>query len=137
MKRLQIMIVEDDAMIAFLLGEILSGLGHDVCASEGTEEGAIAAALRCKPDLMIVDEHLGHGSGLRVVDAVLANEPVPHVFVSGDTRPIARRRPHAVIVEKPYSEADLERAINKAMSPGPGSALTQPVSATEMAVTAI
>ena len=117
MKRLRILIVEDDAMIAFLLVEILAGLGHDVCASEATEEGAIAAAIRCSPDLMIVDENLGRGSGLSVVDVVLGIAPVPYLFVSGDVRPIAIRRPHAVIVEKPYSEADLERAIHKAMSP--------------------
>jgi CheY-like chemotaxis protein len=117
MKRLQIMVVEDDAMIAFLLGEILRGMGHDVCASEATEDEAIAAALGCKPDLMIVDEHLGHGSGLNVVDAVLGHGPVPHVFVSGDARTIRKRRPDAVIVDKPYSEADLARAIRKAMNP--------------------
>jgi CheY-like chemotaxis protein len=126
------MIVEDDAMIAFLLGEILGGLGHDVCACEGTEQGAIAAALRCKPDLMIVDEHLGQGSGLRVVDAVLEDGPVAYLFVSGDTRPIARRRPNAVIVEKPYSEAYLARAIHKAMSPGSGQAVRQPAPAAMM-----
>jgi CheY-like chemotaxis protein len=118
MKRLRIMVVEDDAMIAFLLGEILSGMGHDVCALEGTQEGAIAAALRCKPDLMIVDEHLGDGSGLKVVDSVLGNRPIPHVFVSGDVRTIQRMRPHDVIVEKPYSEADLARAIQRALNLG-------------------
>ena len=125
MKRLRILVVEDDAMIAFLLGEILSGMGHDVCAVEASEDDAIAAALRCRPDLMIVDEHLGHGSGLRVVDAVLENGAVPYLFVSGDIKRIQRVRPHAVIVEKPYFEADLARAIEKAMSPGPGPALRQ------------
>jgi len=125
MKRLRILVVEDDYMIAFLLGEILKGMGHDVCASEGTEDGAIAAALRCKPDLMIVDEHLGAGSGLNVVDVVLGNGPVPHLFVSGDVKKIERLRPHDVIMEKPYSEADLARAIHKAMNPGSGPALGQ------------
>jgi len=125
MKRLRIMVVEDDAMIAFLLGEILKAMGHDVCASEGIEEGAIAAALRCKPDLMIVDEHLGEGSGMRVVDVVHGNGPVPHIFVSGDVKSIERRRPLSVIVQKPYSEADLARAIQKAMSPGSGSPIPQ------------
>ena len=125
MKRLRVMIVDDDAIIAFLLGEILKGMGHDVCASEGTQDGAIAAALGCKPDLMIVDERLGGGSGMRVVDVVCMTEPVPHVFVSGDIQAIERLRPNAVTVAKPYSEADLACAIQKAMSrraraaPGP------------------
>ena len=117
MKRSRILVVEDDAMIAFLLGEILNGMGHDVCATEAAEHDAIAAALRCKPDLMIVDENLGDGSGSKVVDAVLGNGPIPHVFVSGDVRKIQRLRPLAVIVEKPYFEADLARAIEEAMNP--------------------
>jgi CheY-like chemotaxis protein len=128
MKRLSIMIVEDDAMIAFLLGEILKGMGHHVCATEATEDNAIAAALRYKPDLMIVDEHLRDGSGLSAVDVVLGNGPVPHLFVSGDAREITRRRPRAIVVEKPYSEADLARAIQKAMSPTSGAPSHQPAS---------
>jgi DNA-binding response OmpR family regulator len=132
MKRLRIVVVEDDAMIAFLLGEILSGMGHDVCALEGTEDGAIASALRCKPDLMIVDEHLGGGSGLNVVDAVQADAPVLHFFVTGDARRIRTLRPHAVTVEKPYSEGGLAWAIHKVMDPGSGSALSHRENATRV-----
>ena len=113
--RLRIMVVDDDAMIAFLLAEILKGLGHDVCASEGDEDGAITAALACKPDLMIVDEHLGEGSGMQVVDVVCEQEWVPHIFVSGDVSAVERLRPRAVIMAKPYSEAGLANAIQKAM----------------------
>ena len=116
MAPLRIMVVEDEAVIAFLLGEVLKGMGHDVCATESTEFGAIAAALLCKPDLMIVDEHLGEGSGLAVVEAVLRNGPAPHIFVSGDTSQIKRVRPDAVILEKPYFEPDLARAIQRALA---------------------
>lgn len=122
MAQLRIMVVEDEGVIAFLLGEILKGMGHDVCATEGTEAGAIAAALRCKPDLMIVDEHLGEGSGLAVVEAVLRGGPAPHIFVSGDTYRIKRLMPDAVVVDKPYDERDLARAIQRALSLGWGAA---------------
>ena len=115
MKRLRILIVEDDRMIAFLLGEVLRGMGHAVCGSEGSEDEAIAAALRCKPDLMIVDAHLGDGSGVAVVDAVVKNGPVPHLFVSGDVIRIKKLRPDAIVIQKPYFENDLARAIQQAM----------------------
>jgi CheY-like chemotaxis protein len=112
------MIVEDEVFIAFLLGEVLKGMGHEVCASERTQRGAIAAAPVCKPDLMIVDERLEEGSGLAVVEAVLRNGPTPHIFVSGDTSRIRRLMPDAVVLEKPYQEADLARAIQRALALG-------------------
>jgi DNA-binding response OmpR family regulator len=115
MKTLRILIVEDDGMVAFLLGEVLKGLGHQICATEGVEAEAIATALRCRPDLMIVDETLGAGSGLAVVDAVLKQTQAPHLFVSGDAARIRMLRPKAIVIEKPYSERDLANAIKKTM----------------------
>jgi CheY-like chemotaxis protein len=114
-KPLRILVVEDEVIIAYLLAEILDGMGHDVCAIEGSQAGAIAAALLHQPDLMIVDEHLGTGSGLAVVEAVLRNGSTPHIFVSGDTVRIKRLMPDAVVIEKPYHETDLARAIRRAM----------------------
>jgi len=119
MKSLQILVVEDEAVIASLLGEVLRGMGHEVCATEGAERDAIAAALRLSPDLIIVDEHLGDGSGLAVIEAVLGNGPVPHVFVTGDAMRIKRLRPDSVVLEKPYREIDLARAMQRAMLGAP------------------
>jgi CheY-like chemotaxis protein len=115
MKRLCILVVEDDAVIAFLIGEILKGMGHEICAKEDTEAGAVATALRCRPDLMIVDEHLRQGSGLAAVEQVLRRWPIPFILVSGDTRRIRRLMPHAVFMEKPFHETDLARSIRRAM----------------------
>ncbi len=115
MKPLRILIVEDEVVIAILLGEVLKGMGHEVCAIEGAEADAIAAARRCKPDLMIVDEHLGDGSGLTVVEEVLRDGPVPYIFATGDIFRIRRLMPDAVIMEKPYHETELARAIRRAM----------------------
>jgi CheY-like chemotaxis protein len=109
------LIVEDEAVIALLLGETLEGMGHEVCAIEGTQAGAIAAARRCRPDLLIIDERLGDGSGLTVVDEVLRDGPVPYIFASGDVFRVQRVIPHAVVMEKPYHEVELARAISRAM----------------------
>jgi two-component system, response regulator PdtaR len=116
MKRLRILVVEDDGIVAFLLGQILEGMGHEVCGIENNEAGAIAAAKRCKPDLMIVDEQLGRGSGLSVIETVLQGGPMPHVFVSGDTSRIRTLKPLAIVLEKPYFETDLEQAIWRALA---------------------
>ncbi len=59
MNALRILVVEDNAVIGMLLSLTLKAMGHEVCAVETSEEGAVAAALRCRPDLMVVDAALG------------------------------------------------------------------------------
>ena len=111
---LRIVIVEDDVMIAMDLADLMIGQGHDVCAIAATESEAVAAALRCKPDLMIVDGHLDQGCGVSAMRQVLARGFVPHVYVSGDPRGILEEAPGAVIIDKPFSLRDLEAAIDRA-----------------------
>jgi CheY-like chemotaxis protein len=98
-----------------LLAEVLEGMGHEVCAIEATEERAVAAAFRCRPDLMIVDVRLGNGSGVSVVERSLRDGPVPHVFVSGDPSKVQALRPDAVVLQKPFRETDLAQAIERAL----------------------
>jgi two-component system, response regulator PdtaR len=115
LKALRILVVEDDALVGMLLAELLAVMGHDVCAVEPSEAQAVAAAIRCKPHLMIVDALLGDGSGLSAVDEILRTMPIPHVFVSGDVAAVEVLRPNAVVIRKPFREVDLSRAITRAL----------------------
>ena len=96
-------------MIAMLLAEMLGGMGCQVCAISATEEDAVAMASRCKPGLMIVDEHLREGTGASAVERILLTQSVPCVFVSGG--PVRRDTQGATVLQKPFLEQDLVRAI--------------------------
>ncbi|HEX4112010.1 MAG TPA: response regulator [Stellaceae bacterium] len=109
------MVAEDEVTIALLLAEVLEGMGHEVCAIEATEAGAVTAALGSRPDLMIVDAWLGKGSGVAAVKEILRVWFVPHVFVSGDLSTVRALRPDAVMLQKPYRESDLATAIQRAL----------------------
>jgi DNA-binding response OmpR family regulator len=98
MKALRVLIIEDDALIAMLLAELLAGMGHDVCASAATEAEAVISATRYGPDLMIVDAGLGRGSGVSAVEEILRAGPLAHVFISGDAERVRLRKPNAVVV---------------------------------------
>src|ERR1700736_2247768 len=115
MKALRVLVVEDDALIGLLLSELLAGMGHKVCAIAATEADAVSAAIRYRPDLMIVDAGLGRGSGVSAVDEILRAGPLAHVFISGDAERVRLRKPDAVIVGKPFREAELVRAIDTAL----------------------
>ena len=119
MKALRVLVIEDDALIAMLLSELLAGMGHDVCATAATEADAVIAATRHRPDLMIVDARLGRGSGVSAVEEILGAGPVAHVFLSGDVERVRVRKPDAVVIRKPFREADLARAIDMALAAAP------------------
>jgi DNA-binding response OmpR family regulator len=114
-KALRVLVVEDDAMIGVLLGEMLEDMGYDVCGIEATEADAVTAAARCRPDLMIVDVHLGAGSGVSAIDEIHRAGPVPHVFVSGDIARIRALRPGSIAIQKPYRESELALVIQRAL----------------------
>jgi len=99
-------------MIGTLLAELLANLGYNVCPVETTEAGAVAAAARSRPDLMIADVTLAEGSGVSAVDRISRVGPVPHLFISGDVFQTAM--PGSVLLRKPFREADLVQAIGRA-----------------------
>ena len=115
MKALRVLVVEDDVLIGMLFADVLAAMGHDVCAVEATETEAVAAAARYKPGLMIVDARLCDGDGISAVEEILRTGWVPHVFVSGETSKIRALRPGAIVIQKPFSDTDLERAIQRAL----------------------
>lgn len=115
MKASRVLVVEDDALIGTYLAELLTAMGHMVCAVETTETGAVAASKQYKPDLMIVDVKLGNGSGIAAVDEILRSGFVPHVFVSGHILAVQTLRPDAIILQKPYSGPQLAWAIQRAL----------------------
>lgn len=114
---LRILVVEDDPAIGMALSEMLQDMGHEVCAIETTEAGAILAARREAPDLMIVDPGLTRGSGVSAVETILTDRPVPYFFISGGR--VKGTRPGAIVLEKPFFEQGLRRAIEKCLSPLP------------------
>src|SRR6478752_2013689 len=115
MQPLRVLLVEDDALIGVLLAELLRGMGHEVCDTAATEAAAVTAAERCAPDLMIVDARLARGSGIAAVDEILRARPVAHFFLSGDAEQVRMLRPEAIIVRKPFRQAELARAIDLAV----------------------
>jgi DNA-binding NtrC family response regulator len=118
-KALRVLLVENDAMIVMALSDVLAEMGYDVCATEVTEAGAVAAAVRCKPDVMIVDAILEDGSGIVAVEQILCSGFIPHVFISGDISRVQACRPGAVALQKPFREPDLVRALQHALGVRP------------------
>ncbi len=111
MRPLRILIVEDDAMVAMVLADMLVDQQHEICGIVATESDAVSAAARCKPDMMIIDVTLRAGSGVAAVETIRRSGPIPYVMMSG-----AGLKSDAVMLRKPFREADLVRAMKCALT---------------------
>jgi two-component system, response regulator PdtaR len=113
MRSLRVLLVEDEAIVAILFANVLVEMGHEVCAIESNEAGAVAGAFRYKPDVMIVDIRLGSGSGVSAMAEILRIEFVPHVFMSGDLTEIGLLAPDSVALTKPVRVSELAVALQR------------------------
>lgn len=114
-EELKIVIVENDALIAMDMADLLIAMGHDVRAIACTEAEAVAAAIRCEPGLMIVDVNLDEGSGVSAMRQILTRGFVPHCYVTGDSVQLLQLASHAVVVAKPFNRHALANGIAKAL----------------------
>ncbi len=83
---MRILLVEDDRTIVDNLSELLALEGYAVSRAE-TQEGAVAAVERDRPDLVLLDVTLAQGNGFAVCTAVKEAHPdLPVIFLtaSGD-----------------------------------------------------
>lgn len=81
---LRILVVEDDLNLAATLKYLIEeNAYYDVVGLAHDAESAIAAAETHRPDLVLLDLHLAHGTTGFMVAARLVDLGVPALFVSG------------------------------------------------------
>ncbi|MBL8532049.1 MAG: response regulator [Hyphomonadaceae bacterium] len=116
--RARILIIEDEAVIAMDLSDLVTGAGHDVCAVESTASGAVAAAKRERPDLVLADIQLADGSsGIDAVRDILSAFAVPVIFITAfPDRLLTGERPEPTfLITKPYSPDMVRAAVSQAL----------------------
>ena len=123
MEKLRILLAEDEPLISIFFAELLVEMGHEVCAIDVTEDAAVEAATRLRPDLLIFDEHLREGSGIHAVARILKDGFLPHIFMTGDRLIRGQVSAEAIILQKPFLDADVGTAIHAAMR---GNVLARP-----------
>ena len=120
-KSLRILIVEDEAIVSLFLQNLLVDMGHRVAGIAPSLRTALAIAAGTRADLAIVDIGLAGdgGDGIDTAVALRERHGVPSLLMTGiryDDLPIrARRAQPLALLMKPYTEADLERALDSAI----------------------
>lgn len=105
----RVLIVEDEALVAFDNEHVLTAAGFEVQATVDTAEDAIAA-LSGETDLVVLDINIsGEGSGIDVAKAASAKH-IPVVFVTGACPHHAKAYALGCLA-KPYNDRDLIATI--------------------------
>lgn len=105
------LIIEDEPLIADLIETFLRELGYTSVDLASTEAEAIAVASNRCPDLITSDVRLSPGCGITAVQAICSDRQIPVVFVTATAWEVRERIADAVIVAKPFTQADLNRAL--------------------------
>jgi FixJ family two-component response regulator/DNA-directed RNA polymerase specialized sigma24 family protein len=118
--RVPVLIIEDEAMIAMELKELIESMGLSVIKVVARQEQAIAAAESQKPGLVLSDIQLqDDGSGIEAARDILQRyEDVPIVFVTGFPERLLTGEglEPAFVVAKPFKEMGLKIVIAQALT---------------------
>jgi DNA-directed RNA polymerase specialized sigma24 family protein/CheY-like chemotaxis protein len=113
-----VVIVEDEPLIALDLVQLVSDLGHRVVRVARTAEQAVEATRTLKPGLVLADIHLADGSsGLDAVNEILRTISLPVVFVTAfPQRLLTGTRPEPTfLVTKPFQPQNVKAIISQAL----------------------
>jgi DNA-directed RNA polymerase specialized sigma24 family protein/CheY-like chemotaxis protein len=113
-----ILIIEDEALIAMDLQSLVENLGHEVQGIARTRAEAVAIAKNKDLGLILADIQLADGSsGLDAVNDLLNTFEVPVIFITAyPERFLTGMRPEpAFLITKPYQPAMVSAVISQAL----------------------
>lgn len=113
-----IMIIEDEPLIAMDLEALVEGLGHRVTGIARTRTEAVSLAGSKRPGLILADIQLADGSsGLDAVNDLLEAFEVPVIFITAyPERFLTGERPEpAFLIAKPFQPANVSAVISQAL----------------------
>jgi DNA-directed RNA polymerase specialized sigma24 family protein len=113
-----VLIIEDEPMIAMDLESIVEGLGHRVTGVARTHGEALKEVNKTKPGLVLADIQLADGSsGLDAVNEMLGSIAVPVIFITAyPDRLLTGERPEpAFLITKPYQPDTVKAIVSQAL----------------------
>ena len=113
-----VLIIEDEPLIAMDIESLVQSLGHSVEAVARTRTEALNAVEKKKPGLVLADIQLADGSsGLDAVNEMLVSFSVPVVFITAyPERLLTGERPEpAFLITKPFQPETVKAVISQAL----------------------
>ena len=117
----RVLVVEDEALIAMLVEDMLHDGGGEMVGSAGNLTDAVDLARTAQADVALLDLDLKGTLAYPAAD-VLRGRGVPIVFTSGyGSGALIQRLQDCPILDKPFDQHSLEQAIDTALKSNAGS----------------
>ncbi len=113
-----VLIIEDEPLIAMDIEEMVESLGHRVVGTARTHKEAVALFGKTRPKMVLADIQLADGSsGIDAVNEILASTPVPVIFITAfPERLLTGERPEPTfLVTKPFNPDMVKALISQAL----------------------
>lgn len=113
-----VMIIEDEPLIAMDLESLVESLGHGVTGIARTQREAVALAKKRPPGLILADIRLADmSSGLDAVNQLLQSFEVPVIFITAhpDQLLTGERPEPAFLITKPFRPTTVTATISQAL----------------------
>ena len=113
-----VLIIEDEALIAINLETLVESLGHRVIGVARTHVEAVTLTRAKQPGLILADIQLADGSsGLDAVNELLHSFEVPVIFITAyPERFLTGERPEpAFLISKPFQQSMLSAILSQAL----------------------
>lgn len=114
----QVLIIEDQPVIAADIEAIVRELGHQVIGVATTRDEAIGEAGRTRPGLILADIQLADGSsGIDAVGDILEGAAIPVIFITAfPERLLTGERPEPTfLITKPFDATTVKATIGQAL----------------------
>jgi CheY-like chemotaxis protein len=110
-RRLRILIVEDEMLVAMNIEDMLLDLGHEVAGIASRLEPALALAREGQFDLALLDVNLAGQQSFPIAE-VLRDRGLPFLFATGyGLKGIIEEFRGRPVLQKPFRERDLQQAL--------------------------
>jgi DNA-directed RNA polymerase specialized sigma24 family protein len=113
-----VLIIEDEPLIAMDLEALVVDIGHRVQGVARTHKEAVAEVEKKAPSLVLADIHLADGgSGLEAVNEILENISIPVIFITSfPERLLTGTKPEPVfLITKPFEPAVVKAMISQSL----------------------
>lgn len=110
---LDVLIVEDNALIALELQLLIEEFGHRCVGSFARSTLALEAARVSQPDVGLIDLNLADGRTGGMVVRKLKESGIPSVVISGEARHTLETQDARVVLEKPLRVEALKKVLDE------------------------
>jgi DNA-directed RNA polymerase specialized sigma24 family protein len=114
----EIMIIEDEPLIAMDIEQLVESLGHKVVSVARTHKEAVHLFAQTQPRMILADIQLADGSsGIDAVNDILNSHSVPVIFITAfPERLLTGERPEPTfLVTKPFNPDMVKALISQAL----------------------